>query len=75
MWGLLVGAGLGVGSTLLLDARVRSRVRGALREGAGVLADRLAALGDDSVPPGDRRAARAGRTLQKRVDRMRAAGL
>jgi len=73
--GLLIGAGVGAASALMLDPGLRSRVRGVLREGAEAFADRLAELTDRKGVKGNPRIERAGRTMQTRIEKMRSAGL
>jgi len=67
--GLLIGAGLGVASVLLVNSVRASRRRVSPFRTLGVTGDRLASLRTA------RRAERANRTLMNRVGRIRSAGL
>jgi gas vesicle protein len=73
--GILVGAGVGFVTALLLSPGHRTRLRTALLEGARDAADRVTCLTQGPKVWQERKMEREARTLANRVDRMRSAGL
>ena len=73
--GLLVGAGVGFATALLLAPQHRTRLRNALIEGARDAAERVTCLAQGPQAWQERKVEREARTLASKVDRMRSAGL
>lgn len=73
--GILVGAGVGFATALLLAPQNRTRLRTALIEGARDAAERVTCLAQGPDAWHERKTEREARTLKRRVDRMRSAGL
>jgi gas vesicle protein len=73
--GILVGAGVGFATAMLLAPRYRTRLREALLEGAKDAAERVTCLAQGPQAWHERKVEREARTLESRVDRMRSAGL
>lgn len=75
IFGFLVGAGVGFAAAMLLDPRKRAKLGDLLIEGTCEVADRLATLGQSPDLCRERREQRVGRTLDRKMDQVRAAGL
>jgi gas vesicle protein len=73
--GILVGAGVGFAAGLLLAPRQRTRLRGALIDGAREAVERVSCLARGPNAWYERKTAREARTLADRIERMRSAGL
>ena len=73
--GILVGAGVGFATALLLAPQHRTRLRTALLEGARDAAERVTCLAQGPRTWQERKIQREARTLASRVERMRSAGL
>lgn len=73
--GILVGAGVGFATAMLLAPQHRTRLRTALLEGAKDAAERMTCLAQGPQAWHERKVEREARTLKSRVDRMRSAGL
>jgi gas vesicle protein len=73
--GILVGAGVGFATALLLAPQHRTRLRTALLEGARDAAERVTCLAQGPRARQERKIQREARTLASRVERMRSAGL
>ena len=73
--GILVGAGVGFATALLLAPQHRTRLRTALLEGARDAAERVTCLAQGPRVWQERKTERDARTLKSRVARMRSAGL
>jgi len=73
--GILVGAGVGFATALLLAPNHRTRLRTALLQGARDAAERVTCLAQGPDAWHERKIQREARTLASRVDRMRSAGL
>jgi len=73
--GILVGAGVGFATALLLAPQHRTRLRAALLDGARDAAERVTCLARGPNAWQERKIQREARTLASRVERMRSAGL
>lgn len=73
--GILVGAGVGFATALLLAPKHRTRLRSALIEGARDAAERVTCLAQGPKSWQQAKIEREARTLASRVERMRSAGL
>jgi gas vesicle protein len=73
--GILVGAGVGFATAMLLAPQHRTRLRTALLEGARDAAERVTCLAQGPNAWHERKVEREARTLESRVDRIRSAGL
>ena len=75
LFGLLIGAGVGLAAAYLLDPKTGRQNRKMILDKAKQVADRVSSL--ESAPKvwRQRKIERAGRTLGKRVERLRTAGL
>ena len=75
VFGILVGAGVGFATALLLAPQHRTRLRAALIEGARDAAERVSCLARGPQAWRERKTEREARTLADRVGRMRSAGM
>jgi gas vesicle protein len=73
--GFLIGAGVGATAALLLEPKLRARLRKLLVDGAYDVAAGIDALRHGADSWHNRKDDRNNKALQKRLDRMRTAGL
>lgn len=72
LFGLLVGAGVGLVAAFLLDPKRGRQNREMLVSGARSVAKRM--IPERGRPRGQRKLDRAGRKLEKRIERIRSTG-
>lgn len=72
--GFLLGAGFGAAVSLLLQPGMRNKLARLLADGAGDVADAMAALADNRSSFKQRKSDRADKKIERRMNNMRAAG-